>query len=606
MATTQLINPSNFLEASSVTLVTLLTSSNFIVPDYQRDYSWTTDEVQNLWDDLSSTATKSFNTAGSLVVNPAPHFLGPIVLQSFPPAQNKTPEIIDGQQRLVTLTSLISVLCEFANELVQQSDRDIWINSLKHLLFTYISGNKVSRLCLAREDLHYQEMVCNRFIQANRRTYANPPGPTASALIKKAYANSVLGKLYASTTLLYDSVNGYLGPVSTSGRDMKLVQLFKTVLELTVVLQMKVLEQGVAYEVFETLNARGLDLQQADLLKNKLYSLAEQQGTKNEVAVAWGRTIKAIEQQSLISLTEFFHFHLVAKYKESKQSDLYKEVLLHLNTGGNSAKLYAEDIAKSAEAIQQIVESGSSFSHAVVRDVESIRDLITNKYAITLLIAGAAKYAITSSEMARLIKLTHHYVFRRFVVEGLAVGTYAAEISSIAREFSSGQIPDVDALAMHLASKSNQLVFEAKLKQFSAATSKVGFYVMEMIENHVTANAGTYVQRQSVSQHLEHILPKRTNPTDWGHVHGDPELPDYVNRIGNFLVLEADKNSYIKNKAFLFKNSNLVAMDYQHSSLTLPQSVVNFLDNGRWTYKSIKDRQDSLVSQYAGSVWSLA
>lgn len=597
MATTQLINPSSFLEPSSVTLVRLLADSNFSIPDYQRDYNWTTEEVQKLWEDLSLTATKSFNIAGNLVANPAPHFLGPIVLQTFPPSLNKIPEVIDGQQRLVTLTSLFSVFCEFADELSLQSEKDIWINSLKQLLFTYISGNKIPKLTLARDDLHYQEMICNRFKQVDRKSYADSVG---------ASTNSVLGRLAASTDFLRGVIESHVGVIGAPDRDKKLVQLFKTVMELTVVLQMKVLEQGVAYEVFETLNARGLDLQQADLLKNKLYALAEQQGTKNEVVVSWGRTIKAIEQQSLISLTEFFHFHLIAKYKDFKQSDLYKEVLIHLNSTGNSAITYAEDVAKSAEAIQQILEAGSSFTPAVARDVESIRDLITNKYAITLLVAGVSRYTLASSEMAKLIKLTHHYVFRRFVVEGLGVSAYAAEITKIARDFSSSRIADIAALAQRLASTSSQTIFEAKLEQFCATTNKVGFYVIEMIENYINSNAGTLVQRQSISQHLEHILPKRTNSTDWGHVHGSPECGEYVNRIGNFLVLEADKNSHIKNKAFAYKNSNPTSLDYQNSSMTLPRGASTFLDGEKWTFKSISDRQKWLVAKYANDVWSLA
>src|SRR5258708_2474200 len=124
MSTTQLIQPNNFLEPASVTLSTLFASSNFVIPDYQRDYSWTEEEVQELWEDIASTATNSFTSSNALVSNPAPHFWGAIVLQTFPPTQNRTPEVIDGQQRLITLSALFSILYEFADQLTQPIERN--------------------------------------------------------------------------------------------------------------------------------------------------------------------------------------------------------------------------------------------------------------------------------------------------------------------------------------------------------------------------------------------------------------------------------------------------------------------------------------------------
>src|SRR5215211_4902649 len=142
MPTLQLIRPETFLEPASVTVATLFAGSNFVIPDYQRDYSWTEEEIKDLWEDIVATATKAFDQSGNLVANPTPHFLGAIVLQTFRSGENRTPEVMDGQQRLVTLSALFSVLCEFAAQLTQPIDRDNWTQSLKQLLFTFVSGTK--------------------------------------------------------------------------------------------------------------------------------------------------------------------------------------------------------------------------------------------------------------------------------------------------------------------------------------------------------------------------------------------------------------------------------------------------------------------------------
>lgn len=599
MPTTQLINPATFLDPASVTVVTLLSSTNYIVPDYQRDYSWTEEEVQKLWDDLVATAAKSFTAHGAVVPNPVPHFLGPIVLQVFPSNLNQTPEVMDGQQRLVTLTALFSVLCEFAEQLTQQQDRDIWTQSLKQLLFTHLAGQKVPKLRLARDDQFYQELVCNRFTQDERIKFAKAATPQPEK-------GSVLARLSKCTEVLYKNISEYAGLKGSAARDDKIIKLLRTAMELNVVLQMKVLELGVAYEIFETLNARGLDLQQADLIKNKLYSLAQNQGSKAAVKAAWERIVAAMQQQSMVTLTEFLFFHLIAKHQDAKLQNLYAAVILHLDKPGVTAKDYAEDLAKVAEAIQQILDAGSSFIPAVARDIDSIRDHITNKYALTLLIAGVSRHLPDSTDMAAVIKLTHHYVFRRFVVGALSVGVYGAEISKVAREYSDGVIPDLKALALRLESHSTTVEFEAQLKKFSAPSNKVGFYVIEMIENHIAAGAGVHVQRQSASQHLEHVMPKKPNSADWGHVTGDPAWGDSLSRMGNLLILEQNINGHIKNKAFAFKDNNARKLDYQHSKMTLPKLAKNYLVNGQWTLQSIERRQEDLVANYASRVWGLS
>jgi len=323
------------------------------------------------------------------------------------------------------------------------------------------------------------------------------------------------------------------------------------------------------------------------------------------VVSAWERTVKAIEQQSMITLTEFFYFHLIAKHREFRLSDLYKQVMDHLNQAGNNAKDYLEDVAKSAESIQTILEAGTSFSSEFARDVTSIKDLIPNKYSLTLLISGSSRYSVNSKEMAKVVKLTHHYVFRRFVVEQLSLTKYASEISKIAREFSSGVIVDIAALAERLKSLAPRERFESNLKNFDAKTNKLGFYIIEMIENHINKDAGMLVQRQSIAQHLEHIMPKRPGAADWAHVKNNPNHTLYLNRIGNLLVLEANINQFIRNGSFNWKNSNPEGKDYQHSMLTLPSTLVKFLKTGDWTFESIDERQCFLVESYADAVWSL-
>jgi uncharacterized protein with ParB-like and HNH nuclease domain len=592
-----LINPATFLEPASLRVLNLFTSGgNFLIPEYQRDYSWTREQARDLWEDILSLTKNSFTADGNHIASAHPHFLGAIVIQAFPPTECRDQEVMDGQQRLVTLSILFSVLYEFTQGLQRQEDKAVWGESIKNMLFSYVGGEKIPKLKLARDDDHFRELVLNRLDQVSRINYCSE---------QRFNKNSVLFRIKDCFEYFHLEISQYLADITSDQRDKRLINLIKSLTELTIVLQMKVIEQGAAYEVFESLNARGLELQQADLLKNKLLSLARIQNSYEEVVQHWKSIVKSIEQQSMLSLTEFFFFHLISKHKECKQSNLYKEVLLYLQTPGMTAENYARDVAKTAEQLQQILDAGAQFESDTARDISSIKDLLTNKYALTLLIAGASKYQLQSSEMSQVIKLTNHFVFRRFLVQGAPIATYTYEISQCARDLSRGVISDIAALKNRLLSHSADADFVDSFTTYEVPTNKVGFYILEMIENHISQNAGTYVHRQSINQHLEHIMPKRPGNSDWGHVANMPNYAEHVNRVGNFLILEADINSYIRNKAFDHKNRNSELKDYQHSRLSLPNAVESYLENGLWNFDSISRRQNVLANAYAAKVWSL-
>ncbi|HQZ33551.1 MAG TPA: DUF262 domain-containing HNH endonuclease family protein [Ilumatobacteraceae bacterium] len=599
MATDQLIHPASFLTASTTTLQTLLTSNHYAVPDYQRDFSWTKEEVGELWADLLLTAQNAYTPTGQGVPSPRPHFIGAIVLQSYPTAMARRPELMDGQQRLVTLTALMSILVEFARGIANPTDRNAWEASLQQMVTVFVGGVSQPRLELARDHQHYVAMFCDRWTEPERAAYvasqATPP------------KRSVLARLRDMAACLHQSVKDYVNAAAPQDRDRLVIQLIRSISQLTVVLEMRVEEQGVAYEVFESLNARGLELQQADLLKNRLFSLADAQGTKPQVAAAWDRIVKSIEQQSWISLTEFLFFHFVATYGDARQADLYQTVNRHLSSGTHTAVDYATNAAVRAEDLQTTLEAGATFSAAVARDVESLRDLVTNKYSLTLLIAGAQRHALNSAEFGTVARLAHRFVFRGFIVEDIPIGQYMREIKSAARDYTSGALPDGAALAVRLNSHSLDAVFASRFAEYSAPNHRLGFYALEMIENHLSAASGTYVHRQSPAQHLEHIMPKSPTQADWPHVYGNPLYSDFLNRLGNLLVLEADINRSVKNRAFALKNSRPGNKDYQNSHLKLPVTCQTFLDAaGNWSFQSIVDRQNALATAYAVPVWQLS
>ena len=374
---------------------------------------------------------------------------------------------------------------------------------------------------------------------------------------------------------------------------------------------MDVKQAGVAYEVFESLNAKGLDLTQADLIKNRLFATAKVQGTESVVEAYWTQTVQALESQTdpWVTLPEFLQFSFASTHDAVKATELFASVSDLLAKKAVTALDYAKAVAAEAQALATMLENGSTFAPDVGRALESLRTHIANKVAFHLLLAASRRHHLASGEFGEVALLTQAYVFRRFVVEGLSLGRFTAEMSEAARMYSQSAM-DPAQLAALLQQKSSDAAFVLMFATWTAGTGKQGFYALEMIENHRAAGSGVKLERQSANQHLEHIMPKRPSQ-GWEHLAAPPEYARtteydlFLQRLGNLLVLEADINVVVSNKSFDKKLSGL-PKNYCTSKMRLPQDVASHLDQGLWTFRSIERRQKHLADTWAVKVWPLA
>jgi hypothetical protein len=583
-----LYNPRHFLEPSTLTLSDLIGGRYFHVPPYQRDYAWTELEVRQLWTDLLATVERSWTATGMPVDHPRPHFFGPIVVQTEPENPG-TVEVMDGQQRLVTFSILLSILAEYADNLTDQEKRQVWTGTITQLLFVFAGGARRPRVQLGRSAEHYEQLFNARLTDAERQAYRDALPSTLPPEMRT---------MLAAYDRLRQEVQAYLD--GAADHDEKFIRLIRTLIGLSLFLLMEVQEQGVAYEVFEGLNARGLELSQADLVKNKLFSAAEKQGTLTEVKAQWELAFQAILGQPMVKMTLFLQYHHQVFYGPVKATDLYDEISSK-TLPKTTAIEYATSVRKSAERLQLTLDAGAGFSDNAIRDIERIRDALANRYALVLIIASTDRVQADSTDYEKVLRLAHHFAFRRFVIENASLSTYTNEITEAARSFAAGG--SVADLANTLRAKSSDAAFKAHFAEASARAAKEGFYVCEMIEHYLGSDAGMLPNPQSPSQHLEHILPQRPSATEWPTI-TDEELALVINRIGNLLVLEGNINRYIKNKAYNFKKSNPSTKDYKQSALKMPHLLSDYEEDGQWTVESIQQRQKSMAELYA-VIWSL-
>lgn len=270
----------------------LHSGDQFVVPFFQRQYSWKKEHWARLWNDIVNLLDEP---------QPTQHFLGPLVCTplNHMPGEVTAYQLIDGQQRLTTLSLLLAAIRELAlvydqNELAEQIHEDYLIHKRMH-------------------DVQRCKIV-PRF--ADRDAYL--------ALIEgkdtEKYESKGVGKAYS---FFKDEIAEH----TAADLATRLPALFHTVvgrLSLVVI----TLDGENAYEIFESLNATGLPLEESDLIRNYLFmqvSVEEQNRFNEQVWLPFENVFEKAADTEKGELTDFYRDYLMREGHYTKQNRTYED-----------------------------------------------------------------------------------------------------------------------------------------------------------------------------------------------------------------------------------------------------------------------------------------
>ncbi len=266
----------NFNTANQTFRQLLGNGLSYQVPPFQRDYSWTDDEWDDLWQDILGLFDEEAEPA---------HYMGYLVLQS---ADSKRFDIIDGQQRLTTLSVMVLAALSHLQELARlgldadrnQRRRD----ALQNAYIGYL--DPVSLIPRSKLELNRHN---NRFYQ----TYLVPLDT-----LPQRGLNASEHQLRKAFLWFREKLKAHVGQREDSGErltafiDALVDKLFFTVITVT--------DELNAFKVFETLNARGVRLSSTDLLKNYLFSIIHSaefhEAELRALEERWERIVGLLEQ----------------------------------------------------------------------------------------------------------------------------------------------------------------------------------------------------------------------------------------------------------------------------------------------------------------------
>ena len=276
------------------------------IPRFQRDYSWTEVEWDDLWQDIQGTVEEG---------GEASHYMGYLVLQT---RDDKTFDVIDGQQRLTTLSIIVlAALKQLDRRLQEGKDVERTKQRLEGLRSTYIGYLDPVTL------VPRSKLTLNRNNNDYYQTYLVP---LADALPKRGFKASEHGLRKAFEWFdrrIRDYIKAEEDPGLAVARlvDRMSDRLFFTVITVT--------DELNAYKVFETLNARGVRLSATDLLKNYFFSVLHrerQHEHEHELKALDDRWERLVGRLGPESFPDFLRVYWISSRNFVRQSELFKTI----------------------------------------------------------------------------------------------------------------------------------------------------------------------------------------------------------------------------------------------------------------------------------------
>jgi uncharacterized protein with ParB-like and HNH nuclease domain len=546
------------------TVETYLQRGIYYIPDYQREYAWTTDqEVDDFWGDIES-AVKD---------NRESHFFGQVVIHDSLTENKKY--IIDGQQRTTTSVIFLSVLRDLFEEVFNESTYASARNKFDDIRYKFIGRwseeENELRLTLGRVD----EAYFMENIQVRKPYKHDLPEKGSHKRIKMAY-EYLEDKLRENITDIIDHKTRY---------DI-LLNYYNKFLKGFKLMYVETDEINEAFIIFETLNARGKDLETSDLLKNHLFRISGK-SIENTKSI-WMKTVENLES---IDITKFLRHYWNSRSAFTREKELYKKIRDYIDTPKKCEEfvkvLYeTSDIYKGLHNPRE----ENYFTNAKINQhLVNLKMMNSSSFYPTIL--SMANSGFSEEEIEKIVISIETLLFRNCVVADKVANKYEILFGKIAYKISEKEITTVSEIYAEIKKETlSDEEFENSFKVFSVKSSTVAKYVLREINDFV--NIEVHAITDNSRLHLEHILPKTKG--DWDI--SDDIHEKYINRLGNLTLLADEYNRSLQNKIFAKKKDV-----YKKSKLTITSDLCKF---DIWNEISIDQRQKELF-EIAKKRWSL-
>lgn len=535
----------------------------YIIPKFQRDYSWDIEQWDDLWQDIET-----------MIAEKGEHYMGYLVLQM---TKGKDCLIIDGQQRFTTITMIILAAIKSIQKLIERGI-DVAENEkrVKTLKDTYV-GN-VDPVSLEYDNI----LVLNRNNDNYYKEYIVKLGELK--LRNTSYTEKLMKKCF-------EWYEKQLANKFKTGREYaEFITYIVDNLHFTII---RVSDEMNAFKVFETLNARSVQLSSADLLKNYLFSLVDNTSMYPDRITTledkWSALTKNIQAEKL---PDFIRYYWNSKNKTVRSNDLFKAIRDKIKTDTEVFALLNEMLGYSdiymalRNANDELWQGNRNISNNI-----ELLNIFNLKQPYSLLMA-----AYKSLDVALFERLLNDVIiigFRYNVISGKNPNDIEKVYNNLAIKITQEKVYD-RAMLKEIYVDDNEFLplFNHKTIVENTRNNKVIRYILGKIERFKGGSRD--VNFLSETDTIEHILPQ--NPgEEWGEDNYDFDALIY--RLGNMCLLEKSYNRDLENKTYQQKTEV-----YRQSAFVTTKSIPD--DYLEWNSDAI-NRHQQQMGNCAKSIWKI-
>ncbi len=551
----------NFLQAPNV---------QFVIPVYQRNYDWTTNECKQLINDIISVENEARGT----------HFIGSIVFiheGTYSISEVKELVIIDGQQRLTT------------------------INIIYVSLFRYAKENNLTK----EAEMIYNMFLVNQYVQ-NESSKLKLKQTDNNSNAFKAIMNAMESQVGSYSNVI-ENYN-FFGGIITNENFITILNGLKRLVFVEISL-----ERGKddPQRIFESLNSTGLDLSQSDLIRNFILMDLEPKEQSRIFDNIWNpieqNARDLTKQKSLVS--DYIRDYLTLKNKKiPNKSKVYLEFKKLYSDESNDAFFQElENIKSLSVHYKKLINPNSVEDQNLRRELGYISRLEINVAFPFLLqvLEDNDNGIIDTSTLLNILELIQSYTWRRFIV-GLPTNALNKIFMTLYSEVDIEDYYDSIAIALLRKKGSGKFPSNEDLrtalndKDLYNTKSKNRNYMFEMLENH---NNREYVDTSNENITIEHIFPRNPNE-DWSNLLSNDDFfifkEKLLHTIGNLTL--SGNNGSLSNKSFIAKkemNIDKGEQGYNYSRLWLNDYLKSI---NRWSIDKYKERVDIIYNRFL-AIW---
>ncbi|MFA5127609.1 MAG: DUF262 domain-containing HNH endonuclease family protein [Patescibacteria group bacterium] len=565
--------------------------SYFSIPDYQRPYRWGKENIDDFWNDITTAYDN----------NEENYFLGSMIL--IKKQDNNDFELVDGQQRLTTITIFLAVLRDYFAEHGRAG-----LSEKIHDEFICKDGK--FRLQIRPEDRSDFENYVLKKIGALR--------DIKNTSLALHYINAI--------QYLQENINNKESELVNNEKDAihYLESLYNYFMDKTLVVNIIAEDLSSAYTIFETINQRGEGLETDELLKNFLLKRLQEEIKKHnrlnpksekdfeiekQVLLEGYKYIKGIAGED-IEMQELLRHHWTAMIGVKPKKNLYKEIINYIKSKNLLSEDFIREWKSSADCYASLIK-GKKFDELSNEAKNNLKLLwYINHWEWLPVLISARRNNYSKSDFEELI-FALEKMYALFWIAGYNVAKIKNPTLALIRDYvnKNKSIAEIKEYIDDTIRRSGVLMRFMDSIQGDCYGQSWCRYALSKYEYLLTDDSVEKSIDFNCTQ-IEHILPQTMTAKYWTDRFTVGEQLKLVNTIGNLTLLiggvkekNKSKNQTASNKPYdeKLKIYSGETLKDRQSAFNMTQELSKYKE---WTPLAIKERQKSIIDKLK-EVWQI-